>query len=115
MNDIQRQNFIDSFLLTSAAKLPEEKIIIVKNKIMEASPEQLSQLQLVSLKDPMMLLIVSILGGSFGIDRFLAGDVGLGVLKLLTCGGCGIWTIIDWFMIGNRAKQVNFERIMTVL
>ena len=74
MNDIQRQNFIDSFLLTSAAKLPEEKIIIVKNKIMEARPEQLSQLQLVSLKDPMTLLIVSILGGSFGIDRFLAGE-----------------------------------------
>ena len=32
--------------------------------------------------------------GAFGIDRFMRGQVGLGVLKLLTAGGCGVWALI---------------------
>jgi TM2 domain-containing membrane protein YozV len=52
-----------------------------------------------------------LLGGHFGIDRFLLGDTGLGVAKLLTCGGLGIWTIIDWFMIMGRTREVNFEKL----
>ena len=33
--------------------------------------------------------------GCLGIDRFMRGQVGLGVLKLLTAGGCGVWALID--------------------
>jgi TM2 domain-containing membrane protein YozV len=33
--------------------------------------------------------------GYLGIDRFYKGEVGLGVLKLLTFGGLGVWWLID--------------------
>jgi TM2 domain-containing membrane protein YozV len=36
--------------------------------------------------------------GYLGADRIYAGEVGLGVLKLITCGGFGIWWIIDAFV-----------------
>jgi TM2 domain-containing membrane protein YozV len=36
--------------------------------------------------------------GNLGIDRFMRGQVGLGILKLITCGGCGVWTLIDWII-----------------
>jgi TM2 domain-containing membrane protein YozV len=61
------------------------------------------------------LLIVSIIGGHFGIDRFLLGEVGLGVAKLLTCGGLGIWTIVDWFLIMGRTRELNMQRIQQLL
>ena len=47
-------------------------------------------------------LIISVLLGGLGIDRFYLGYTGLGIAKLLTCGGCGVWAIIDLILIIMR-------------
>ena len=50
-------------------------------------------------KDWMVTLLLSIFVGALGIDRFYLGYTGLGILKLLTGGGCGIWWLIDLILI----------------
>ena len=50
----------------------------------------------------MLALIMSILFGQLRIDRFIMGHIGLGILKLITLGGCGIWWIIDLVLIATK-------------
>ncbi|WP_294366127.1 TM2 domain-containing protein [uncultured Ruminococcus sp.] len=53
------------------------------------------------MKSKTTALILSILLGELGIDRFYLGYTGLGILKLITAGGFGIWWLIDVILIAT--------------
>lgn len=57
----------------------------------------------------LFLLVISILFGTLGIDRFIMGQVGWGLLKLITGGGFGIWWIIDIILIAIKYDFENVE------
>ena len=61
------------------------------------------------------MLSVSCFLGYFSLDRFLIGDWGKGIIKLLTGGGLGIWYIIDWFLIVRATKRKNMERLEEII
>ncbi len=55
--------------------------------------------QMNSDKDWIVTLVLAILVGGLGIDRFYSGSILLGVLKLVTLGGLGLWWLIDLIML----------------
>lgn len=102
-------------LMTFGKYFPDESLMMIKEKFDGMDESKTSMLYTMSLKDPIMALILSIAAGPFGVDRFYIGDTGLGIAKLLTCGGCGIWTIIDYFLIMKSTKEKNFEKFITLM
>jgi hypothetical protein len=56
-----------------------------------------------------LTVIMSIIFGYLGVDRFMMGHVGLGILKLVTFGGCGIWWLIDIILIASKNEFKGIE------
>jgi hypothetical protein len=56
-------------------------------------------------KDFLVALLLSIFVGTFGVDRFYLGYTLLGILKLITAGGCGVWWLIDVILIATKTLK----------
>lgn len=106
---------IDLYLTTNAKYFEPSAIPIIRQKMENASDDMLISLQATELKEPTTVLLISLFLGSLGIDRFMIGDTGMGILKLLTGGLCGILTIIDWFTISKKTKQLNLAKISMIM
>ena len=104
-------NQVNQLLSLYGNRLPFESIEMVKNKLMDMD-YGVASVRMAQFKDPTMAIILSAIVGSLGVDRFYIGDVGLGVGKLLTCGGAYIWWLIDIFMISDATKRKNLEMLM---
>lgn len=109
------QEKVDAYLLANAKYFPVESIMVVRDKLLSIPEEKMINLQSIEFKDPNTLLLVSVLIGAYGVDRFMEGNVGMGILKLLTGGVCGIMTIYDWCTIKKRTKKNNLNKLLTLI
>ncbi len=106
---------VDLFIMSNVKNFESFQLQMIREKLSTMDESKWNLISTISFKDPTTALILSILIGSLGIDGFYIGDTGLGIGKLLTCGGLGIWTIIDWFLIQNATRKKNMEQILTII
>ena len=109
------QQKVDMFMMSNGKFFGQEKVGMIREKLLSMDESKWGVVSSVQYKDPTTALILSILLGGLGIDRFYTGQIGIGVVKLLTAGGCGIWWLIDLFLISSAAKDANFGKLSVFL
>ncbi len=61
-------------------------------------------------KDYLITFLFSYFLGVLGVDRFYLGEVGLGLAKLFTFGGCGVWAFIDVILVLSGTMKDRLGR-----
>jgi len=56
-----------------------------------------------------LALVMTVAFGWLGVDRFIMGQIVLGILKLITFGGLGIWWLVDLIRIASKDKYRNVQ------
>ena len=106
---------VDRFIIANKKYFPDDKIMYLKDKLLAAPEEKASLVFSLDLKDPTIFLLISAFLGGLGVDRFMLGDTGMGVLKLLTGACCGILWVVDLCTITKKVKESNFIEVIQLL
>lgn len=106
---------ISMFLFSRISDFPNDKIAIIKNQLGTLDESKMQYLFNSKFHNPQKMFVISLFGGCLGIDRFLLGQSGLGVIKLITAGGCGIWWLVDLILIQEETKKLNFVKFTQLL
>lgn len=111
-----RELKIKNFLELNKEFFNQSDTVVIKNFLNSLSDENLESLAFLKFSDPKIYFAISFFGGGLGIDRFLIGDIGVGILKF-----CLNWItlfipyIIDLFLIQKRVKTKNLEKLMSLV
>jgi hypothetical protein len=100
-------NQVNIWLSLNAANFATEALPAVKSKLEQIDKSQMMYLQTAEYKKPSTIFLIALF---LGWERFFLDDIGLGVVKVITCYGCGIWWLIDIFTAKNRARKYNFRQ-----
>ena len=103
---------VHMFIMMHSKELPSAKLPYIRQQLMMVDESKWGLISTIQFKDPTISIILSLCLGWLGIDRFYIGDIGLGIGKLLTSGGCGVWALVDWFLIMDATREKNFQQLI---
>lgn len=107
-----KQELIQSFLLSNGECFDSIHLQQIQNTLAAVDDAKSGVVLGLSLQKPTIILIIAIF---LGWDRFFLDDWGLGIIKLITCYGCGIWWLIDIFTAKSRTYAYNYKKLNTAL
>lgn len=107
-------NAVNMYIAAHASEFPAQSLEIVRQKLLSIPADNAIFVNTVMLKNPVIAFILSFFLGWFGIDRFYIGDILMGILKLITGGGFGIWWFVDLFLIMGATRRKNLMTILSL-
>jgi len=109
---------VQNFIILNKKYLPLAAMEEIRAKLLSLDKKQFNRVEWLEFKDPTTMIIISIVIGEFGVDRFLLGDISMGALKLILTLCCGIgliWWLIDIFNIQEMTRDYNYQQLSDVL
>lgn len=103
------------WLMANQDKLPSEKLGILKSALEKVDESKLDALMGVELKSPMTIFLLAWFCGWLSLDRFLLGNVGVGIARILTLQGLLIWNLVDLITAMKRTRMFNYNKVRNLL
>lgn len=111
---VKRKNDIHAYFIFHENYFPSVAWDDVKDYMLGLNEADFDTFQLIPFKNPSTLFWTAFPLGIFGVDRFVLGEVGLGVVKLLTFGQFFIGFVLDSFTIFDRTRNYNYEWFLQI-
>lgn len=84
-----------------------QQLMAIREKLEQMDDSKAFLMQGADFQKPSTILLIAVL---LGWERFWLDDMTMGVLKVITAYGCGIWWLIDIFSAKRRAMDYNFNK-----
>lgn len=104
-----------AWLAANQKMFTPQHLAIIRSKMKDMDEDQIVAVSSVPLKNPTTMLLIEIFLGEFGVHRFMLGEVGMGLLELLTGGLCLILWVIDLFTVTNKTREYNYTNLLPFL
>ncbi|MCI5979536.1 MAG: TM2 domain-containing protein [Sodaliphilus pleomorphus] len=105
---------IAQFMLLNGERFSGKDAAEIRAKLESVSEQGANQIMSTEWKSPGKCLWFAGFLGGFGADRFYLGQTVLGIVKLLTGGGLGIWSIIDFWNGLPNCKKANLKKLRSI-
>ena len=106
------KDHVTQFMSIHGNKFATENHPMIKRRIEALPDERFDEICTINFKSPTTALICAFFGG-FGIDRFYLGQIGMGILKILTLGFCFVGMILDIISAHKRTHAYNLRLLET--
>jgi TM2 domain-containing membrane protein YozV len=106
---------VNMWLMANQDKLPSEKIGMLKSSLDKVEESKIDALMGIEFKSPMTIFLLAWFVGWIALDRFLLGNVGVGIARILTLHGFGIWWLVDLITSMKRTREFNYNKVKNLL
>lgn len=102
-----KPELVQAFLMKNGECFDTMVVQDIQNKLADLDDTKGALLMSLNLQNPTVMLIIAIV---LGWERFFLDDIGLGIVKVITCYGCGIWWLVDIFSAQRRTHEYNYKK-----
>lgn len=107
-----KAELIQTFMMQNAECFDQMQLQDIQSQLASVPDEKAALVLSAGYQKPTVILIIAIL---LGWERFFLDDIALGVVKILTGYGCGIWWLIDIFSAKKRTTEYNYKKFSEAL
>ncbi len=102
-----RAELVQAFMMKNGECFDMMAAQDVQRQLSELDDSKAPFFMSLNLQNPTLILILAIFTGW---ERFFLNDMAMGIVKVITCYGCGIWWLIDIFSARNRTLEYNYKK-----